>query len=205
MTPPCARSFRILLLSLSLLSAPGCVSVLPAQEAPRALIAPPAASAKAPVSTLRANVVVHPPEASRAFSGSEIAVVSDQAIVYLKDVKWADLAPKLAQSAALNALARASGDGRGLLPQAPLPADYELFWRISDLSVSRGRQPVRAEAEAILAEAGARRIVATARFVQQAAPRGGADRQRADALALALQQLADDIAEFVAREASPAG
>ncbi|MEZ5937828.1 MAG: ABC-type transport auxiliary lipoprotein family protein [Hyphomonadaceae bacterium] len=181
----------------------GCVSVLPAPSVPKALIALPADRAEAPAAPLRADIAVFTPDATRAFSGTDLAVSSGQEMVYLADVRWADAAPVLLQEAVINGLSRAEGDGRAVPAQLGARVDYDLRWRIVDLSVSRQSGPVHAIVEASLVDSRTRRIVAQNRFEAMGEPDGRSSRERAAALAVVAQQVADKVAAFVAETAEP--
>lgn len=178
-----------------------CVSLLPEPMAPSTLVSLPADRATAPHLPLQADVAIFPPETSRAFAGADIAVRSDQEIVYLNDVRWSDAAPQLLQSALANALGQAEGPGRAVLGQVGAEVDYDLRWRIIDLSVSRELGPVRVDLQVSLIDAASRRPVAQKRFTAQARPAERSPRSRAAALALVAQQAADQVAVFVAEVA----
>lgn len=188
------------LVSVSLLSA--CVSVLPEPFVPSALIALPADRAKAPAMPLQADVAVYSPESLRAYAGVDIAVRSEQEVVFLGDVRWSDNAPKLLQGAVVNALAKSGGPGRAVPAQLGADVDYDVRWRIVDLSAGRERAPVRAEVEVSLLDSNTRRMVAQRSFIAEGSPSDRAPRARAAALALAAQDVADQVAAFVAEEAA---
>jgi ABC-type uncharacterized transport system auxiliary subunit len=155
----------------------------------------------APRASLASDVAIHLPEASRAFAGTEIAVVDGSAVVYLGALQWADTAPRIAQTALLNALDAADGEGRAFLPETPVEADYEVFWRLSELNVSPGRGPARAAAQVTLVASGTRSVIASSLFISEQRPAAGSDRARAEALAAAVQDVGNQIAEFVATRA----
>lgn len=181
----------------------GCVNVLPKPTTPLALIELPPERAAAPSVPLRADVSVLPPDSSRAYSGVDIAVRAGQELVYLADVRWADAAPRLLQGAVINALAKAPGEGKVAPGQLGARVDYDLRWRVVDLSTSYGTGPVRVEVEASLVDARSRRIVAQQRFSGGGAPASSKPRDRAAALAAAAQAVADKVATFVAEKAEP--
>jgi ABC-type uncharacterized transport system auxiliary subunit len=176
----------------------GCVSVLPVPMIPSALIALPAERATAPSSPLLADVAVYPPESSRAFAGADIAVRQDQELIYLNDVRWSDNAPSLLQGAVVNSLTKAGGPGRAAPSGLGADVDYEVRWRIVDLSTGRETSPVRVEVQASLVDSSDRRMVAQQTFVAEGSPSDRAPRARAAALALVAQQVADEVAAFVA-------
>jgi cholesterol transport system auxiliary component len=179
----------------------GCLSVLPEPQIPSALIALPADRAQAPADPLQADVSVYPPDSTRAFAGVDIAVRTDQEMVYLGDVRWVDAAPRLLQSAVVDSLAKAGGNGRAVTAQIGARVDYEVRWRIIDFSASRDTGPVRVEVAVSLLDALTRRMVAQENFSATATPSDRAPRARAAALALAAQSVSDEVAGFVAKTA----
>ena len=181
----------------------GCVNVLPKPNVPLALIELPAERAKAPPAPLRADVSVMPPEAGRAYSGVDIAVRAEQELVYLADVRWADAAPRLLQGAVIESLSKAGGPGQVAPSQLGARVDYELRWRVIDLSTGYEVAPVKVEVEASLVDARTRRIVAQQRFSMTSIPTSRKPRDRAAALAIAAQSLADQVAVFVIEKAEP--
>jgi cholesterol transport system auxiliary component len=181
----------------------GCLSVLPEPQIPSALIALPADRAQAPADPLQADVSVYPPDSTRAFAGVDIAVRTDQEMVYLGDVRWVDAAPRLLQNAVVDSLAKAGGNGRAVTAQIGALVDYEVRWRIIDFSASRDAGPVRVEVAVSLLDALTRRMVAQDNFSTTATPSDRAPRARAAALALAAQSVADEVAGFVAKAAAP--
>lgn len=185
----------------ALLGLAGCVSVLPEPEAPNALIELPDGRAMAPERPLEADVVVYAPDSNRAFAGVNIAVRDEQELVFLSDMRWADVAPRLLQIGVVNALSKAGGDGAVATAELATRGDYDLRWRIIDLSVARGTAPVRVVVEASLVETLSRRIVAQERMVSEMRPGAGSSQGRAAMLAVAAQAVADEVAAFVAERA----
>jgi ABC-type uncharacterized transport system auxiliary subunit len=179
----------------------GCVSVLPEPFIPTALIALPADRAKAPSAPLQADVAVYQPETSRAFAGADIAVRNDQELIYLGEVRWSDNAPSLLQGAVVNALTKSGGPGRAVPAALGADVDYDVRWRIVDLSTGRETAPVRAEVQVSLVDSGSRRMVAQQSFTAEGSPTDRAPRSRAAALALVAQDVADQVAAFVASTA----
>lgn len=191
---------QILALTLaSMLSLGGCVSVLPTPIIPSALISLPADRAAAPADALQADVAVFFPESSRAFSGADIAVRDNQELIYLSDVRWADTGPALLQGAVVNSLTKAGGPGRAAPGQLGAQTDYDLRWRIIDMSVSKANAPVRIEVQASILDSGTRRMIAQQSFSTEGSPSDGSARARAAALAVAAQKTADEVAAFVAK------
>jgi len=193
-----ARILSVLALSAAL---GGCFSVLPEPQIPSALISLPAERAQAPADPLNADVSVYPPDSTRAFAGVDIAVRTDQEMVYLGDVRWVDSAPRLLQSAVVDSLSKAGGNGRAVTAQIGARVDYEVRWRIVDLSASREAGPVRVEVAVSLLDALTRRMVAQETFSATGTPSDRAPRARAAALALAAQSVSDQVAAFVAKTA----
>jgi ABC-type uncharacterized transport system auxiliary subunit len=199
-----SRLIAALILPLALaLPLGGCLSVLPEPVIPVALIGLPAERAKTPADPLQADVAVYPPDASRAFSGLDIAVRAEQELVYLANVRWVDAAPRLLQGAVVNALTSAGGPGRAALAQLGARVDYDVRWRIVDLSTSRDTGPVNAEVQVSLLDAATRRMIAQQTFKATGVPASRDPRARAAAMAIAAQSVADQVAEFVAKTAQP--
>ncbi len=188
----------------SALALGACVSVLPTPVIPSALIALPADRATAPSAPLQADIAVYVPESSRAFSGSDIAVRDNQELIYLSDVRWSDTAPALLQGALVNALSKAQGPGRAVPGQLGARTDYDVRWRLIDMSTGKQTAPVRVEVQVSLMNSATRRMIAQKSFSAEGVPSDGAARARAAALALVAQKVADDVAAFVAATATPA-
>lgn len=177
----------------------GCLSVLPTPFVPSALISLPADRARQPADQLQADVAVYSPDSSRAFAGVDIAVRDRQELIYLSEVRWADDAPHLMQGAVVNALTKAGGPGRAVPSELSADVDYDVRWRIVDLSAGKDTAPVRVEVQVSLMDAGTRRMVAQQTFSAEGSPKDRAPRERAAALALTAQDVADQVAAFVAR------
>lgn len=186
---------------VSIVLLPGCFSVLPEPFTPSALIALPAERAKAPAAALQADVAVYSPESQRAYAGVDIAVRNAQEVVFLSDVRWSDSAPKLLQGAVVDALTKAGGPGRAVPAQVGADVDYDVRWRIVDLSAGPETSPVRVEVQVSLLDSVTRRAVAQRSFTAGGSPTDRAPRARAAALALAAQDVADQVAAFVAETA----
>lgn len=188
---------KILAVLAAVLATSGCVSLLPEAMIPSALVSLPADRAKAPTAPLLADVAVFPPESSRAFAGTDIAVRDDQEMIYLGDVRWSDTGPQLLQGAVVNALSQAQGPGTAVLGQLGAEVDYDVRWRIIDLSAGRETAPVRVEVQVSIMDAETRRPIAQKSISAEGTPSDRAPRARAAALALAAQQAADQVAAFV--------
>lgn len=194
---------KIAALALAAFATTGCVSVLPTPIVPSALISLPADRAVAPTDPLQADVGVFFPESSRAFASADIAVRDNQELIYLSDVRWADTGPALLQGAVVNSLTKAGGPGRAAPGQLGAQTDYDLRWRLVDMSVSKGAGPVRIEVQASLMDSGTRRMIAQQTFSAEGSPSEASARSRAAALALVAQKVSDDVAAFVAKTAKP--
>jgi ABC-type uncharacterized transport system auxiliary subunit len=188
-------------MAASLLALAGCVNLLPNPEAPSALIALPQEGSAAPSAQLQADVSVLPPDAPRAYSGADIAVADGPELVFLSSVRWADIAPRLMQGAVVDALAKAGGPGHATTAQQGVRADYDLRWRIIDLSVSKETGPVNVKVDVSLAESEGRRALAQGTFGATANPASKTQRDRAVALAKAAQDAANQVADFVVKNA----
>lgn len=194
---------KIAALAFAAFTTTGCVSVLPTPIIPSALISLPADRAVAPADPLQADVGVFFPESSRAFASADIAVRDAQELIYLSDVRWADTAPALLQGAVVNSLTKAGGPGRAAPGQLGAETDYDLRWRVVDMSVSKGAGPVRIEVQASLMDSGTRRMIAQQTFTAEGSPSEATARARAAALAIVAQKVSDDVAAFVTKTAKP--
>ena len=195
------KPFLIAAALVSAAALSGCVSILPEPFIPSALIALPAERAIAPSTPLQADVAVYPPESSRAFAGADIAVRQEQELIYLNDVRWSDNAPSLLQGAVVNSLTKAGGPGRAAPAALGADVDYDVRWRIVDLSAGRETAPVRVEVQVSVVDASNRRMVAQQTFSAEGSPPDRAPRARAATLAVVAQQVADQVAAFVASNA----
>jgi len=186
------------------LAAGGCLSVLPEPEIPQSLFALPADQAVAPAAPLRADVAVYPPDSSRAFAGLDIAVRTGYEMVYLGNVRWVDAAPRLLQIAVVDSLSAAPGStGRAVTVQQGARVDYDVRWRIVDLSVSKEAGPVNVEVLVSLLDSTTRRMVAQATIKQSGSPADRTPAARARALSIAARSVADQVAAFVTQNAAP--
>lgn len=192
------KSFLLAGALVSTVALTGCVSFLPEPFIPTALIALPADRAVAPSMPLQADVAVYVPESSRAFEGVDIAVRDNQEMVYLGEVRWSDSAPHLLQGAVVNALTKSGGSGKAVPAELGADVDYDVRWRIIDLSAGKDTTPVKAEVQVSVMNSDTRRMLAQQSFVVEGSPSDRAPRARAAALAIAAQQVADKVAAFVA-------
>ncbi len=194
---PMSTVLRSLSLAAMAGLATGCVSVLPEPRAPTALLELPDSRATAPSGALSVDVVVYPPDSNRAFAGINIPVRSEHELVFLADMRWADAAPRLLQGAVVNSLSKASGEGQAATAELATRGDFDLRWRIIDMSVTRNDGPVDVVVEASVVNTLSRRIVAQDRLSARRQPESGSAQARAAALALAAQDVADQVADFV--------
>lgn len=174
-----------------------CISVLPEPFVPTALIALPADRAVAPAMPLLADVAVFTPDASRAYEGVDIAVRDSQELVYLGEVRWSDSAPHLLQGAVVNALTKAGGAGKAVPAELGADVDYDVRWRLIDMSAGKDTAPVRVDVQVSVMNSETRRMVAQKNFTVEGTPTDRAPRARAAALAIAGQQVADQVAAFI--------
>jgi ABC-type uncharacterized transport system auxiliary subunit len=174
-----------------------CISVLPEPFVPTALIALPADRAVAPAMPLLADVAVFTPDASRAYEGVDIAVRDSQELVYLGEVRWSDSAPHLLQGAVVNALTKAGGPGKAVPAELGADVDYDVRWRLIDMSAGKDTAPVRVDVQVSVMNSETRRMVAQKNFTVEGSPTDRAPRARAAALAIAGQQVADQVAAFI--------
>lgn len=163
---------------------------------PSALISLPADRAIAPADPLQADVGVFFPESSRAFASADIAVRDNQELIYLSDVRWADTTPSLL-GAVVHRSPRRAVQAAQRRPSSAPRRDYDLRWRVVDMSVSKGAGPVRIEVQASLMDSAARRMVAQQSFTAEGVP--DATTAHARAAALAIAQKVSDVAAFVAK------
>jgi cholesterol transport system auxiliary component len=195
------KRLAVVVAAASALGLTACVSVLPNPIVPDALIELPVERANPPAAELLADINVYPPDATRATSGADIAVRTGGELVFLADVRWSDAAPRLLQSAVVNSLSKAKGPGHANAGQMGVRSDYDLRWRIVDLSVGKETAPVRAEVTASIVDSQTRRIIAQQGFRAEGVPVSGTPRDRAAALAQAAQSIADQVSAFAAQSA----
>ncbi|MEM8919859.1 MAG: ABC-type transport auxiliary lipoprotein family protein, partial [Pseudomonadota bacterium] len=188
-----ALTWALAAMSIAFLNA--CVSVLPEPTAPDALIQIPASRGGSDAS-LSADISVFTPEASRALSGVDIAVSDAGALRYLKRVKWADASPRLLQASLVDALTALGGPGHAFSAQTATRADFEVRWRISELSVSPKMGPARVAARVSVLDARTRRVIDETQLRASVAPATQQQSDRAEALAEAAQILSEDAAAF---------
>ncbi len=75
--------------------------------------------------------------------------------------------------------------------------DFDVRWRVIDLSAGKETAPVRAEVQVSVMDSITRRMVAQKSFLAEGSPTDRAPRARAAALAIAAQKVADQVATFV--------
>ncbi len=184
------------------LLASACVSVLPEAQTPEALIRLPMET-RAASSPLNAHVVVHLPDAPGAFAGVEIASANGQQIRYINGVVWADTPAKLLQSALVDALTAAGGDGRATAVQTGVRGEYELRWSVRDLSVNNNTREAICAIRLVLTRQRGREVVATQDLRSVEPLSGLGDVLRAEALARAIENAASTAGDFVSEHAEP--
>ena len=143
------------------------------------------------------SLIQRVPDSSRAYEGVDIAVRDRQELVYLGEVRWSDSAPHLLQGAVVNALTKAGGPGKAVPAELGADVDYDVRWRLIDMSAGKDTAPVRAEVQVSIMSSDTRRMVAQQTFTVEGSPADRSPRARAAALAVAGQQVADKVAAFV--------
>ena len=191
---------RSISITFAAIALSACVSVLPEQEAPEGLYRFAAPTATYP---LDAVVAVREPEASRLFGGRAIAS-EDQAgsLRLVRGVEWADNATRLMQMAMLDALDD-KGAGVAVAFESSVQSDYELVWRVEDLTLAGTL--ARCRLEATLVEAGTRKVIAQTNVAAETPAAGSSNAERAQALASAGRACAGQIAGFVSEKAIAEG
>lgn len=190
--------FRFLTIGLAAVAVSGCTSVLPSRPVADALyrLGPLDAAYTAP-----ASITIREPESSRLFSGRFMAAEDEAgALRLIRSVQWTDRATSLMQEAVLDLL---SGEGGNVAVgiQGGAPTEYELAWRISDLTL-RG-QTARCRIEASLLYGPARQLHSQHLISVTAQASGNSDSARALALVEAGRACARETAAFIA-SAGPA-
>jgi ABC-type uncharacterized transport system auxiliary subunit len=208
MTQHPAHSLRVMMAAMaSAIALSGCISVLPSPDAPKALYR---LNAIAPgqVAPLRLDVAISEPDAGRAISGVDLAVLDGQGgLRFMGDFKWSDPATRLIQTATISALAGSGGEGTAVSMNEGARTDLELRWRIDDLAIHSGSGLTNAgEAQAIctlsmtVLDARTRRPIAQ-RTETRMVPVGGGDLARVQGLQRVAADAALAAAQFVSETA----
>lgn len=109
-----------------------CVSVLPEQEVPNGVYRLAAIDSD---TQLGADVVVREPTASRIFMGQGMVVQDDDgALRLISGVEWAGRPAQLLKGGLIDAF-DINSDGTAVTDMTGAVGDYELSWRIKDLTV----------------------------------------------------------------------
>ncbi|MCI4643930.1 MAG: PqiC family protein [Hyphomonadaceae bacterium] len=124
--------FRAFMALAGLSALAACVSVLPEQKVPTALYR----LGEIPASTaLEANIVVREPMAERILGGQNmVAQGEDGGLRLIEDVEWAGRLTRLMQTGLIDALS-GPGEGIALTELSGALGQYELSWRIKDLTL----------------------------------------------------------------------
>lgn len=183
-----------LLASLAVLTS--CVSVLPEQQTPNALYRLGDIPA---VANLSANLVVREPMAERVLGGQDMVVEdSGGGLRLIQGVEWAGRLTRLMQSGLIDALA-GEGDGIAIAELAGAPGQYELSWRIKDLTLMTGGEADRAVCalDLTLMEGRSRAPVAQGKVRTDIVVSGRTSERRAQALSQAARDCLAEAAVFV--------
>ncbi|MEL6663098.1 MAG: ABC-type transport auxiliary lipoprotein family protein [Pseudomonadota bacterium] len=123
------KAFAALVLAAS---ATACVSVLPAQEVPKALFR---LDPITPVDGLTTNVVVREPTSTRVFGGQGMVVEgADDGLRLIGGVEWAGRLTRLMQVGLVDALSGGE-DAIAVTELSGAPGGREVVWRISDMTI----------------------------------------------------------------------
>lgn len=175
-----------------------CVSVLPEQKVPEAVFRLHQAETRLP---LEAIVVVREPDAPRLFGGRSMASQGpDGGLRIVPGVAWADRATRLLQIAMIDSFS-AEGQGLAIDDTSGVSAAYELYWRVSDLSLSDGE--ARCKLQLTLLTGRMREPVTQGNFSTSVQVAGPGQPARAHALSEAAEACVAKGAEFVTAEATP--
>lgn len=177
----------------------GCVSVLPEPTAPGTLYR---LDLTEPAARLRAHVLVREPEASRLIGGSGMVVEgTDGGLRLMAGAEWAGRASELMQVALIEALSDPAAEGMALSASTGAPADYELAWRIADLTL-RG-QDARCRLHLTLLDGRSREPLARTQADGVVGAASGDTQARARALKSAARACVADAARQIAERATP--
>lgn len=189
---------RFLIVCLAASTLIGCTSVLPRRPPADALYR---LGPLEPAYTAPASITIREPEASRLFSGRFMATEDESGAVRLiRSVQWTDRATSLMQEAVLDLL---SGQGGNVAVgvQGGAPTEFELAWRISDMTLSG--QTARCRIEATLLRGPGREVHGQRSISVTAPASGGSDAARALALVEAGRACARETAAFIAAAETP--
>lgn len=190
---------RTLMAAAALIGLAGCVNVIEKPEAPDAYyrIGP-----MEPMHRLKASVTVREPEASRLFSGRLIASEdATGALRIVRGVQWTDNATQMMQTALLDSLG-GEGPHAALPAQSSGPADYEVWWRLTEFTLYG--DTARCRLDAALLKGRSRAVVAQTTLGTSAVALDSGNASRAKALTDAGRACVSELAAFVAAETAPA-
>jgi ABC-type uncharacterized transport system auxiliary subunit len=192
------KTFKPCLLLAAVLAATACVSVIPQPETPRALYRIGAVEAS---HRLGGTLLVREPEASRLFSGRDIAAEdASGALRIVRGVQWTDSATRMMQVALLDSLG-SEGRNVAMAAESGAPADYELVWRISDFTLMGNE--ARCRIEATILQGRGRGVLSQANVATTAIALGNSAEARAKALTDAGRACVGEVAAFVSEATTP--
>ncbi len=186
---------RFLIISATITSLAGCVSVLPKTEAPEAYyrIGP-----IQPLHELTASVRIREPEASRLFSGRTIAAEDETgALRIVRGVQWTDNATEMMLGGLLDAL-NSDGEHAALPSGASGATEYEVTWRMSEFTLYG--ETARCRLDAALLTGRARSVLSQTTVSTTAVALDNTNAARAKALTDAGRACISELAGFIAEE-----
>ncbi len=186
---------RFLIISATITSLAGCVSVLPKTEAPEAYyrIGP-----IQPMHELKASVRIREPEASRLFSGRTIAAEDETgALRVVRGVQWTDNATEMMLGGLLDAL-NGEGEHAALPAGASGTTQYEVTWRMSEFTLYGST--ARCRLDAALLTGRARTVISQTTVATTAVALDNTNAARAKALTDAGRACISELAAFIAEE-----
>jgi ABC-type uncharacterized transport system auxiliary subunit len=186
---------RFLIVSATIASLAGCVSVLPKTEAPEAYyrIGP-----IQPLYELTASVRIREPEASRLFSGRTLAAEDETgALRVVRGVQWTDNATEMMLGGLLDAL-NSDGEHAALPSGASGATEYEVTWRMSEFTLYG--ETARCRLDAALLKGRSRAVISQTTVSTTAVALDGSNAARAKALTDAGRACISELASFIADE-----
>jgi ABC-type uncharacterized transport system auxiliary subunit len=188
---------RFLIVSATIASLAGCVSVLPKTEAPEAYyrIGP-----IQPLHELTASVRIREPEASRLFSGRTLAAEDETgALRVVRGVQWTDNATEMMLGGLLDAL-NSDGEHAALPSGASGATEYEVTWRMSEFTLYG--DTARCRLDAALLTGRARSVISQTTVATTAVALDDTNAARAKALTDAGRACISELATFIVEETS---
>lgn len=187
-------SGRAGIVSICLLGATGCLSVLPEPETPDALYA---IEAVAGGPELTANITIREPEAGRLISGT--ALVSKDAggaLRLIRGAEWAGPATRQMQLALVDSFST-SLSGAAVLPESGVRTQFQLSSRIQTLGLIG--EIAECSVSVGVVHGRSRELIAQTRISAQQLATGPSTPERAQALKAATQRCVQDMARFGAK------